>query len=1220
MAIRYIYNVFILLFIFSFSQFANSSSALNSCKNVNKINSTLPEYIDNVTKKELKKFYKKPDVVIVAPTIAQQNKFVELLPVLNSGRCPSENEKAMANSINYEFVYMKDPSETYVSLIGLQPMYGVKDHGWGSFFYKLETEPRAVIEIVHPLNDTFTAEIGARVFVRSSAHAYFISGGYRGAKWDNSPAGTDSDVSDLGNDGKADPPDLLGSLFNKAHLYASKGPVLSLQIHAYGDKTASKFPDNKAITVVEDYNPYTKNKSKTTVRPLKAIISSGSGRINPFCLNIERVFEEKVGRAGVFFKESPQSASNHLINSVVDKKGKPLVHSGNGYRFLAAARNIHGQETRSGLPGRTGFFCHIELSRDSRSPTLNQDATVLAISEGIDAFVPSLKTVSKDGLIWAMNREANWHNYGLDYNQSWATLSDNVTKIWPNNIVNSKSFSYEFKDANSNIELAFKRVYYNNKGKVEDTKCGPSEQVNLDFLPSYDDDAVSAWHLTKPADHPDGWNFGLMGSDMLSRNAKRGGISAVISEGTSAFLTLSDWNTTAELSKDTNYGFVFEVNGTWKIVEGGVPVNNTDYRNRKPYGTYNAGDMFIVSRSGDSYIFRQRKVNGKETHNVYFMKGKSEAKYLAASIYNAGGSLQNVRASFDNDFSGIREHSVAELQKRPNAKLGWNYGFQSKQYAKASEDAKVRARVVKDTFSAIFGLENKNKGLHKGKQISYGFRFLSAGTWTIYVNGKPSSIKGTYEVGDEFRVERQGQTYIFKKGSTVVHSLTDSALTPLKLHAAIYSVTGGFDKLFASFADGQLLPLAGSNATNRTRVPRRINIDGLYVFKNGDIAFSLAQDYQMGMLHYQGCSDCFRMKNGDIFRYHNSGPLVGKISRILSEEGTSHAPPGYEDNIDALHINETSNGLIDSILLSYSQDVYVRQPGTSPSRYIDGDIIKLTPVAKPSPNDPTVEWSNELYLPESSYLAQGSKEGANEDINAISVHDGKLLISTNSTTELDTDNFEGNDIEDNDGGLSLSHDMRFSDGAAIYITRENAYSAIDDISVFTEQGELFSSGSKTNRYHSDIGAMHAYSCKGMPLPLIDTSHQKVSSDFKVSGTQFHVYEARNGSIYLKDVDSNEVFLFAKGRDEGLFSLSSMPELNNSKAILKKDYIVKIIDKDGDGNLDLLVLGGTPQRRMLTVFNYRGATPKVLFSREKSIVFIMTDILGSPIGELPEKID
>ncbi len=1113
-----------------------------TCTTVTQITTDLPQHIDTTVEPRIKAFNE--NTTVIAPTPGQRSTFSSLLPVLSSGQCPTSQEISNANSIDYEFMLLIDPVNPAKGVIGLQPRYSVKDHGWGSFFYKVGVAPRSVIEIVHPLNDTFTPDVGARVFHRSAAHAYFIAGAFRRSPWDNSPAGTDSTVHDLGNSGNADPPDLLGSLFNVAHQHASTDSILTIQIHAFGNTTAAKFPDNDIIETVADFNHDSGAVSETNIRPLKAVISTGGARLNPHCVNIEKAIENRVGRAGVFLKGNPAGADNSLVNSVVTTTGQNKIQSGSDYRFLGATYNLHGQETRAGLHGQTGFFCHVELSRDARSPVLNQDAAVVALVEGINAGVNTTRATSKDGLLWSMNREANWHNHDIDYNQDWATLADNVTKTWPDKINHSQSYGYDFTHSSSAVPLTTRRIFSNRQAGASESVCEVPGTVNLNFLPTYDDNAAKAWNLTKPNNYPVGWNFSIQSDKTLSSSSSEGGVSARVVSNKKAVFGLVDSSAAFSQGTEVKYGFLFEATGQWKIYTDGIALTQSDSQGRLPNGSYSSGDQFIVSRDGSNYIFRQERQSAPGIFDeVYRLTGSIVSLRLHAAVHDSGGQLKAVRASFATDISSLRSGSLSQISKPPGLANGWNYGIQSSQYAPANTNAKISAKISAARTSSIFGFENRSDSLHKIKSINYGFRFFSGGTWKIYVNGAeavpltdedglPIEVtSGTYSVGDEFRIERKGSIYTFRKGTSFIYSTNGSSSLQLKLHAAIYSGSGGFKDLFASFADGPLLLMAGSDQPNIDRVPRRLHVDGLYVFKNGDVAFSLSQDYRAGMANYDQCSSCVVMKNGAVFRYHRSGTYAGKITRILREGSATDGLSSSEDNIDGLHIAESATGGIDAMFISYTNDgVALLNSAGVPVSYEDGDIIQVTPSTAPLPHSASANWTGELYLSERAYLAEGVNNGNDEDISALTVHNGRAVVSLGSVAALDTDSSFGTSEEETEGAITLTNGLNFSDGATVYIDRDEtaadpARAPVANIEMFTEQGEVFSNGTRSNRFHSDIGAAHAYSCPSESLPIANTSVPSSGTHVVVvrTGVPFATLTIDGGATVTTDENGNYIF-------------------------------------------------------------------------------------------------
>jgi hypothetical protein len=1191
---------------------AYGQSSISNCSNLKKYNSSFLKHINEVIKVGIKK--NGEDSQLTAPSINQQLTFSKLLPILKEGNCPSDSDVSKALEVGYEFVLITHKT---FQAIGLQPAYQIQDYGWGSFFFKVGAEDRAVIEIVHPLNDTFTAEIGARVFEASSAHAYFISGSHRRAYWDHSHAGHDPLVRDLGNDDYADPSDIIYSFFQVAHKFASKGPVLTIQIHAFGNSTASKFPDNEVTSIVDDYNPYTNYTSRTKLRPLKAIISNGAGRTNPHCLNIENSIEDWVGRAGAFIKEDPNGPENMAHNFVSNHDSGNYLHNGSDYRFLAATRNVQGQYIREFTPDKTGFFCHVELSREARSIALKQDLTVLALSEAINKGTDNLTVIEKNGLIWSPSRESSWHNFKAALTQDWATLPDNVTKTYSNDININQSLVYDFKPSSSDeFTLTTTRPIINEKGTADTELCTNNSKINLDFLPKYDDDAVKSWTLEKGLNVANGWNFGIQ-SSLTTNSSRKYGISAKVQTLTEGIFGLSNASDSFNSSTNVAYGFKFDEEGNWKIYRNGQKVEPESDIWRLPFGKYEPNDVFIISVDGNYISFYQDNGNGPKKQ--YLMSSPYQDQRLHASISNPGGKFSNIKASFANDINSLRKGSVLLFSKHSNMQEGWNFAAQSSQYLPLNTDGKAKIVIADTPSDSVFGFESTTKPFHKSGNIDYGFRFYKNGTWKIIYKGKQTNFDGNYKVNDRFIIKRLSNRLTFIHGSKVVATLDDDLAKNLKLHIAISSINGAFDKIYSSFIDGELVPLKGSDTFNLIRTPRRLDIDALYVFKNNDVAFSLNQDFSIGMINYEQCKICRTMRNGEVFRYHKSGVFKGKITRILREASITDKNTSGEDNIDALHVIESNEGLIESMLISYTKDnVGIESPSGEVKYYKDGDLIQVYPSGQPYPGSISPTWTGSLYLSESSYLSEGSDNGTNEDLNAVSSYRDGLIVSYNSSSSLDTDSSESRTTEQ-DNNVTFSNRLGFSDGAAIYIRRNKtssmeSNSPVEAISVFREQGELFSNNSYSNRYHSDVGALHSFICESNTIEEVNTSQSEFSMKLTIPELPYKVYLAKNGTMYLASEDMNNVFILINDGKKIVILNSSEEVLKLSGAQIINDTTIAYKDINRDGYVDVLIDLNIKDKRNILIVNSADGEKSAWFVGKKNVTYVHTDLLGSPVLE------
>ncbi|MCJ8273065.1 MAG: hypothetical protein MJK04_27155, partial [Psychrosphaera sp.] len=165
------------------------------------------------------------------------------------------------------------------------------------------------------------------------------------------------------------------------------------------------------------------------------------------------------------------------------------------------------------------------------------------------------------------------------------------------------------------------------------------------------------------------------------------------------------------------------------------------------------------------------------------------------------------------------------------------------------------------------------------------------------------------------------------------------------------------------------------------------------------------------------------------------------------------------------------------------------------------------------------------------------------------------------------------------------------------------------------QGEVFSNGTKSNRYHSDIGAAHAYSCPAAGLPLADTSAADATIQFSISETGYSVYQTVSGTLYLVSDNGVDVYMIVEGNGASVILQSSMAQFYAANASMYFGYNVLLEDKNGDGNLDLFLQPINDSGvSMLIVSHIRAGSPYDILKHLNRVIFIHTDLLGSPVAQ------
>jgi RHS repeat-associated protein len=82
---------------------------------------------------------------------------------------------------------------------------------------------------------------------------------------------------------------------------------------------------------------------------------------------------------------------------------------------------------------------------------------------------------------------------------------------------------------------------------------------------------------------------------------------------------------------------------------------------------------------------------------------------------------------------------------------------------------------------------------------------------------------------------------------------------------------------------------------------------------------------------------------------------------------------------------------------------------------------------------------------------------------------------------------------------------------------------------------------------------------------------EVVETFQIAQTDYRVYKATDGTLYLVSNNGTDVYKIVDDNGEMVVLKSSTSELNASGAVFADDYRAKITDQNGDGNFDLVLI-------------------------------------------------
>ncbi|TWT37023.1 hypothetical protein KOR34_19700 [Posidoniimonas corsicana] len=230
-----------------------------------------------------------------------------------------------AAQIGYELVDFYDTgsrSRYYVLREDLSAVDQLR--GWGAYLLNPEPKFNALVEAPHPLGDSETAPLAAKVF-ESGARGLLIAGAHRK---------------------KADLPDFVESVFHQVHSAWMGGQTLLpvLQVHGFAAHKHD-FPADAQL-----------------------ILSTGGGGVTKELLKLDERLDQNGFPSYVYNTLDPTSKRNRRVNG---------DSPGDRFRSLAATKNVQGQHSRK----EGAAFMHLEFDYNLRhDPQRREQAAAVVAS------------------------------------------------------------------------------------------------------------------------------------------------------------------------------------------------------------------------------------------------------------------------------------------------------------------------------------------------------------------------------------------------------------------------------------------------------------------------------------------------------------------------------------------------------------------------------------------------------------------------------------------------------------------------------------------------------------------------------------------------------------------------------------------------------------------------------------------------------------------------
>ncbi len=214
---------------------------------------------------------------------------------------------------------------------------------------------------------------------------------------------------------------------------------------------------------------------------------------------------------------------------------------------------------------------------------------------------------------------------------------------------------------------------------------------------------------------------------------------------------------------------------------------------------YQIGDVLSIERDASGYV--HYKKNGE-----IFYSSESESLPYAGklvgdiSMYSFGGKIKNLKISSDyTDIVGLNVSNITnntQQIKKETGSAGWNAGLATVNAIKQDGDGYISYRISQVNKNLMVGVSESNLNASYNT-IKYAIYHKSSGTLEVRITG-PSEIYNeniTYQVGDEFSIERVGSDLNFKKNGDIFFTksgvISGSLIGDISMHtigSAIYDL------------------------------------------------------------------------------------------------------------------------------------------------------------------------------------------------------------------------------------------------------------------------------------------------------------------------------------------------------------------------------------------------------------------------------------------------
>lgn len=224
---KYILNTFIAFFIIFFG----NTVAGAQLSRLRVVNETLPVFVgkikDKIPREDTEKF--------VEPSLKERAIFANIINAVLQGNI--KTAESLVVSVNYDISLLKDKKKSYVVLTEKTPRF----RGLGTYIFNYNSKRNVILEVPHPLFDSYTPEEAVKIFQEIEARAIFIAGTHRCAnKQESSCTGKTTACDGKSKSFKiSDAGHFIRNFFHEAHkatLNLSIRPI-TISLHGNADAT-----------------------------------------------------------------------------------------------------------------------------------------------------------------------------------------------------------------------------------------------------------------------------------------------------------------------------------------------------------------------------------------------------------------------------------------------------------------------------------------------------------------------------------------------------------------------------------------------------------------------------------------------------------------------------------------------------------------------------------------------------------------------------------------------------------------------------------------------------------------------------------------------------------------------------------------------------------------------------------------------------------------------